>query len=347
MQLFLYEYTSSVTQPHTTSLRAEGRKMLAAIHEDFARVPDVEVRTMSVAAAEEEVAFRERVRASDYTLVIAPELDDILLTRCRWVAEEGGRLVGPTLAAIRLAADKLALGEHLRSFGVPTPDCKPVNRECVAGAWVCKPRFGAGSTATFLIHSTNDLQQYEVQARAEGWCGESILQRYVPGRAVSVAFLCGPQQRVPLLPCAQNLSTDGRFRYLGGYAPLEDGFAVRAVELVRRALDAVPGLCGYVGVDLVLGASEGGSQDWVIEINPRLTTSYVGLRRLARSNLAAALVRVASGVSVAAIEWGPGQVHFSANGALGQEKVKNEPVDRVTERTGAPRGGSAKRQRVP
>ena len=101
-----------------------------------------------------------------------------------------------------------------------------------------------------------------------------ILQPFVAGQAASVAFLIGSHQVLPLLPAKQQLSEDGRFHYRGGIVPLPQDLADRAVRLARRAVAAVPGLRGYVGVDLVLG-DEGES---VIEVNPRLTTSYLGLR---------------------------------------------------------------------
>ena len=41
----------------------------------------------------------------------------------------------------------------------------------------------------------------------------------------------------------------------------------------------------------MLGDDPAGADDVVIEINPRLTTSYLGLRRLARDNLADACGR--------------------------------------------------------
>jgi predicted ATP-grasp superfamily ATP-dependent carboligase len=71
--------------------------------------------------------------------------------------------------------------------------------------------------------------------------------------------------------------------------------ARRAVQLSARAIAALPAKLGYVGIDLVLGEAADGSADYVIEVNPRLTTSYVGLRRAAEGNLAAALVAVAEG----------------------------------------------------
>jgi tyramine---L-glutamate ligase len=50
-----------------------------------------------------------------------------------------------------------------------------------------------------------------------------------------------------------------------------------------------------VGGDLILGREPDGSEDCVIEVNPRLTTSFVGLRAAARSNLAEAMLQIAQG----------------------------------------------------
>jgi predicted ATP-grasp superfamily ATP-dependent carboligase len=42
----------------------------------------------------------------------------------------------------------------------------------------------------------------------------------------------------------------------------------------------MPGLAGYVGVDLIVGENA----ITVLEVNPRLTTSYAGLRRAIGAN---------------------------------------------------------------
>ena len=114
------------------------------------------------------------------------------------------------------------------------------------------------------------------------------------------------------MPARQLLSDDGRFHYRGGELPLVADLAERAVRLSRAGLDAVPGLRGYVGVDLVLGNAADGSEDRLIEINPRLTTSYLGLRKLARFNLLQALLDVVQGRSVE-LQWNAGTVHFLLN----------------------------------
>ena len=181
---------------------------------------------------------------------------------------------------------------------------------------VCKPRFGAGSQATFLVRDRDSLADCLLAARLEGWRGEMLVQPFLAGAAASVAFLCGPVRSVALVPAAQHISAGGRFHYQGGELPLPPPLATRAVRVAQSAIDAMPGLAGYVGVDIVLGKPPDGSDDWVIEINPRLTTSYVGLRALAKTNLAAALLQVVQGKTIRALEWRPGSVTFQADGRV-------------------------------
>jgi tyramine---L-glutamate ligase len=62
----------------------------------------------------------------------------------------------------------------------------------------------------------------------------------------------------------------------------------------------------------VLGDAGDGSADFVIELNPRLTTSYAGLRRLAKDNLMEALLAVVQGQPLRPLSWHEGEVSFLA-----------------------------------
>jgi len=118
--------------------------------------------------------------------------------------------------------------------------------------------------------------------------------------------------------CQQILSADGRFTYCGGKLPLEPQLDRRARNLGLATVAALSNPRGYLGIDLVLGQAEDGSDDYVIEINPRLTTSYVGLRALARKNLAAAMLAVVGGQSPD-LCFEARQVEFTADGAIASE----------------------------
>ncbi len=68
---------------------------------------------------------------------------------------------------------------------------------------------------------------------------------------------------------------DGRFAYRGGRLPSP----IRVDEApLRTAVESVPGLQGYVGVNFIW--DEGRRQTTILEINPRPTTSVVGLARI-------------------------------------------------------------------
>ena len=170
---------------------------------------------------------------------------------------------------------------------------------------VLKPIDGAGSQDTYFVRTPTD------KPPAYAW--QRRLEQFVPGMAASAARLCGPAESIGLVPCKQRISDDGRLRYLGGELPLAAGFAERAEQLASRALAAMPPAIGFVGVDLVLGREPDGSEDFVIEVNPRLTTSYVGLRTAARSNLAEAMLNIANGVSQS-IEYTDRPIEFDTSG---------------------------------
>jgi predicted ATP-grasp superfamily ATP-dependent carboligase len=334
MHVFLYEYTCSVADPGLPpSWRVEGQTMLTAVAEDFTRVPGITAGTLLAAGRKldvpgcqtdfhegaEKEAFARLAAAADWTVVIAPDSEDVLRTRCSWALQAGSRLLGPELNAIERTTDKLALARHFTEQRIPTPATHAWPQAGFPYPAVLKPRFGAGSQATFLLAGADEGRAAADLARQELGLAELILQPFAPGLAVSVALLVGKAGVVSLLPAEQHLSTDGRFRYQGGRLPLPPPLAARARFLASRAVAAVPGLCGYVGVDLVLGAKQDGSQDVVIEINPRLTTSYVGLRRLAKGNLAEAMLRAALGGPLPELSWRPGVVRFLADGQVLEE----------------------------
>jgi predicted ATP-grasp superfamily ATP-dependent carboligase len=89
----------------------------------------------------------------------------------------------------------------------------------------------------------------------------------------------------------QRVSASRSFAYSGGATPLEHPLADRAAAAALRACRALPGLRGYVGVDVVLTRSEA----VVIEVNPRLTTAYLGVRSAIGANVAALALAACAG----------------------------------------------------
>jgi predicted ATP-grasp superfamily ATP-dependent carboligase len=180
---------------------------------------------------------------------------------------------------------------------------------------VIKPRDGAGSLQTWFEAggAQSEARAKHFRPRFASGSAYLIAQEYVKGFAVSVSFLIGPNSTAPLIPCAQRLSRDGRFQYEGGYLPIAPELADRATRIATSAIECVPGLLGYIGVDIVLGED---GRDWAIEINPRLTTSYVGLRALAKFNTAEAMLAIVRGDSPPEMTWGSDSIQFTPDGQI-------------------------------
>jgi predicted ATP-grasp superfamily ATP-dependent carboligase len=306
--VFVYEWCCAVGAGG--SLGREGRAMRDAVADDFRRLPGVAVTTLDADARDDRERWNRLIAAADAVLVIAPESDNLLSGLCERVRSAGRTCLCSDPDALAAAGDKLLLHAVWTAAGVPTPRTVPLRRTDPVGLpVVLKPQDGAGSDGLLLATRGGDLRHW--QSGRE----RMVCQPFVPGRAASITFLIGPAQTVPLLPAFQHLSDDGRFTYLGGELPIPPELAERAVALGRRAVGCVPGLRGYVGVDVVLGDAADGSADFAIEINPRLTTSYVGLRALAETNLAGAMLDVCVGRPVE-VRRKPGRVRFTPDGTV-------------------------------
>jgi predicted ATP-grasp superfamily ATP-dependent carboligase len=301
MRVFVYEFISAggLGTDAPASLLREGRAMRDAVSDDFRRMPGVEVVT-------EASDFRATAASCDWTLVIAPEFDDLLRDLSQAVLDVGGRLLGSLPAAIELTADKLAMARFWHEREVAHPSTGSVDCD-IAPPLVIKPRHGAGSQATYLVRDRTLLNSSISHARREWNRGELIRQKYVVGQPASVALIVGQHQTVALLPASQTLSRDDRLQYLGGTLPLPPEFAKRAVAIALQTVAGIDGLRGYVGVDLVLGDNG----DYAIEINPRLTTSYLGLRQLCRGNLAELILRCARDEHLEPPIWDEGEFVFA------------------------------------
>lgn len=337
VHVFVYEFItgggtfgdSSMEVPHG-SLKREGAAMVSAVSRDLVQASGMQVtilrdsrltdfalpgcRVLDVRSADEETELISRAaRDADKTVLIAPEFDGNLLERCCHVQEMGGVLLGPGPSFVELTSDKHRTVERLGQAGIPVPPgvCLsegaglPIDFSYPA---VVKPIDGAGSQGLKLVCSAGEMSSFRAS-------GPMRLEQFCSGFPASVSFLCGPRSRVALPPCRQQLTDDGEFAYLGGQLPLSTALADRAKRLASAAMDALPEAQGYVGVDVVLGENGSGGDDRVIEVNPRLTTSYVGLTELAEGNLAESMIRIAEGHSVE-ISFHDGPVRFQADGCI-------------------------------
>lgn len=302
MVIFAYEHITGgglIDAPLPDALRAEGELMLRALVADLAAIANVRVVTLSDCrvdlgdlpaerhAVHDRSEWRERfarlVATSDALWPIAPETDGALEAVSSAAVAAGRILLNSRPEAVHLTASKRRTAAALAAADVavvPTVrlgDAAPT----APGEWVVKPDDGCGCQDTRL-HDDFATAALWVEAQAEP--ARYVLQPYVPGEPASLCALARDGSAWMLTVNRQRIVLrDDAFVFLGTVVnDLADADG-RLARLAARVAETVPGLWGYFGIDLVLG--EPGPV--VVEINPRLTTSYVGVGAALECNPAA------------------------------------------------------------
>jgi len=213
--------------------------------------------------------WMEWISRCDAIWPIAPETGGVLERLCLDVETAGKALLTSPSSAVRLAASKLKTAQRLAKSGLPVVPTEILDGTCPP-AWpiaVAKPDDGAGCEGTLII---SDPVQLQTLAGRQGW----IVQPLLEGKTISLCVLFA-NGGARLLSC--NLQQIER---------IGEGFALKGIivnaitdrdgsmqTLAESIAHAIPELWGYVGVDLILT----GDGPVILEINPRLTSSYAGL----------------------------------------------------------------------
>lgn len=251
------------------------------------------------------------IASADAVWAIAPETGGCLERLARRVERSGATLLGSGSAVVRRAADKTTLPRRLGRAGVRHPETlvltaghdAPAAARQLGYPVVVKPGRGAGGAGVRLVRTAREVNGALDEARLAGGAGALsaarrvvappvVMQRFVFGVPASVALVADGRTAVALAVNAQRMSASSPCAYRGGCTPLDHRFADAAIDAAVRACAALPGLRGYVGVDLVL--SDDGP--FVIEVNPRLTTAYLGVRAVLDENVAALALAACEGM---------------------------------------------------
>lgn len=230
--------------------------------------------------------WEECIHKADAFWPIAPESGGTLAHMSDIAARHNKTLLNSSPSAVRHAASKVSTNTALASTGILVVPTFRSGEFALTGSgpWVSKPDDGIGCEDSRLFHDADVMY---------AWLSERnrlqthIVQPYIPGIPASISMLCKDGQAW-LLSCNRQLVDldDDRFRYRGSEL---NGMRAHwnAFEVIAQAVaKAMPGLAGYVGIDVVVGQKE----TLVLEVNPRLTTSYAGLSHAIGCNPARMIV---------------------------------------------------------
>ena len=272
---------------HDPALAPEGRAMFASLSASFSRC-GYEVVTPGQGDFYKEI--EKLAPGCDVGLVIAP---DHLLPHFTLALETSTHNLGCGSMNVAVCANKQRTGTILASHGIAVPE------EQEEGLRVVKPVSGCGAMGVRLTR--DPVGQGEFGQRFIE--GENYSVSVVGSRVVGEAclyFTGEPPVALALNRQHIEIDPEGKFHYRGGETPASHP---REHEIKETAINAVKtlGCQGYAGVDVVVA-----DRVYVVDVNPRITTSIVGITACMSEEIADVLIRASKGETI-------GELHFSGH----------------------------------
>ncbi len=322
MRILVYEYSSGggyAHQPIPLNVLSEGFAMLRSVVADFKAAGhevtvllddrisklnppiDADYTVPVFQAGEAQRFLHETAKVNEAILVIAPETGQTLQSLVEIVEKSGVVSLNCESSGIAKVADKAGLYEALENAGFQVPktvilNSKDTTEQSKAAIEaelqypvVIKPVDGTSCAGLSIVNDSSQIEAAVAKAKEQSPNKPFLAQGYIEGESVSVSLLTTGKKILALSLNKQNLTIaapNETSSYDGGYVPFDHPLKQEALITAKEVIESLRGLRGYVGVDLILAEDA----IFVVDVNPRLTTSYVGLRRVAGFNVAEAIV---------------------------------------------------------
>jgi tyramine---L-glutamate ligase len=289
---------------HDPMLAREGKAMFETLSASFSQC-GYEVITPGKGDFYKEI--EKLAPGCDVGLVIAP---DNLLSRFTLAMETGTHNLGCGSMNVAVCANKQRTGTILASHGITVPD------EQAEGLRVVKPVQGCGATGVRLTRDPCGPGEFG-QRYIEG---ENFSVSVVASRVVGEAclyFTGEPPVALALNRQYIEIDPEGKFHYRGGETPAshpeEQDIKATAISAVK-----ILGCQGYAGVDVVVA-----DKIYVVDVNPRITTSIVGIAATIDEEIADILIRASKGMAIGEFHV-TGHACFDASGKVDCHNSRNK-----------------------
>ncbi|MFO7796915.1 MAG: ATP-grasp domain-containing protein [Promethearchaeati archaeon] len=323
-KIFVYEFISgggfnNIKIP--SSLFCEGFGMLRSIVDDF-KYLDLEVISLldnrirflseildidSIKYVESEDDYKKeflsRVKESEYCFIIAPEFSNILSELSQIVIKNNKKLLSVNLKGIEIASSKYKTYKYFLSHHLKTPETYliPLKNEYplkkyiidkfkqIGAPIIIKPDDGVGAESIIKIENESELNRLLDNFESSFEKGRNyIIQKFIRGKNSSISLLNSIKKEKRIKPIILSINTQNiqinetnkASEYLGGETPIEKfEEKKRLLEKILKKVKFTE-FGGLYGIDFILKDTE----IFFLEINPRLTTSYIGIRKILTKN---------------------------------------------------------------
>ena len=193
-------------------------------------------------------------------LLISPE-NEFKSLKLHQILSKKFTLLNSRSKDIRIFSSKLKTYKTLKKKNVEVIKIEKRLKKNVQ--YISKPEYGTGSKDIIVFRKNNEVKRKK-----------TIIQKFYKGKKGSFAMLCC-EKNFEIICCNEQLLElkNNRINQVGLIIGGLESHRKEIYELGKKICTHFPNLFGYIGVDILRVKNH-----WqIIEINPRFTSSYIGL----------------------------------------------------------------------
>ncbi len=252
--------------------------------------------------------FKKLVKECKYAFIIAPESSNILYKLTKIVKKFDKKILSMNLKAITQSTSKTKTYKFFQKNEIPTPKTyeipykrKSLDLEFIIQKFnrlkcpiIIKPDDGVGAEQIYYFEREDQIKFFFRDYKdSVGHDRKYILQEFIEGKDLSVSLIGSPplidsQISNPLILSVNSQdinikNQNNNSEYYGGSVPVENYKELIKFLAKNFKKKDFSEFNGYYGIDFI---RKNDSSNFFIEINPRLTTSYLGVRNVINYNCA-------------------------------------------------------------
>lgn len=306
MKLLVFEYICGggmADQALPDSLAAEGRLMLQALINQLKDLATIQLLipldkrcNLVVPPANADIIWiddqspknylSDLIAQADAVWPLAPESQGLLADIAQQVLDQNKQLLLSSPTTVKLCSDKLATYQTLIAHKIACVETQLLAQNSLNQfpISVLKPIDGLGCEGSIVVDNPQQFQQLKSELT------HYIVQPYIAGQAVSLSCLF-KQGQGWLLTCNQQQIQlkQQQFHLSACWVNVPNRYPEFYQNLIDKIAKALPELWGYIGIDLIETTEQG---PLLLEINPRLTTSFVGIYPATGINVAEQVIQL-------------------------------------------------------
>jgi len=291
--VLIYEYITGggiINEDLTHDLLYEAKLILESLINDFSKLKTINFKYLLDYRLKDKYGSSNSIIVKDsgynflsdiyknfnYVLPILPESHNILYHYSRFLEKNKIKKILSSSETIKVMSDKKLFSNFCKKSEIKHPllisDISKIKKNKL---YVIKDRFGAGCSYIQII-SGKDIERFDSK--------KYIIQEYIKGQSFSASIFCS-KGNFTILSLNEHQVKKKRNNYIKINKIIVNkniSDNPKIYGLINKLKKSISTLSGYIGIDFIITNDD----IYIIELNPRITTSFTKLNSTLGINLA-------------------------------------------------------------